>query len=307
MKKVTTPERPKGPAASKLGMRLVLAAAAVAILVVVLRGAGIIGPPPGQTGSEDAPLAGSPPSAADWQAWAREAAQSFELGQFDQAVKAYGAALELAPSVARLWSARGEARVMAGGREPLPDQALKDFQTAIRLDPKDPRARYFLAVKQDLDGDHKGAIESWLALLADTPRGAVWEADLRRTIEQVGKINAIDVKQQLAQTRGAYPQPAPSLAGIPGPSAEDLKRAASLRPAEQRKMAEDMVARLEGRLRSDPANPEGWSMLIRSRMTLGQPELARAALEQAISANPGAAVRLREQAAILGLNQAAAP
>src|SRR3546814_14962798 len=61
-------------------------------------------------------------------------------------------------------------------------------------DLKEPRARYFLAVKKDLAGDHRGAIDDWFALLADTPQGAPWEPDLRRTIEQVGAIHQIEVK-----------------------------------------------------------------------------------------------------------------
>ena len=74
-----------------------------------------------------------------------------------------------------------------------------------------------------------------------------------------------------------------------------------MRPSEQRQMAEGMVARLEGKLKADPANVDGWIMLIRSRMTLGQPDLARAALAAAIAANPGKAAQLREQAAALGV------
>ncbi|MFX7549094.1 hypothetical protein ABTJ50_22380, partial [Acinetobacter baumannii] len=75
---------------------------------------------------------------------------------------------------------------------------LNAFRRAVAIDPKDPRARYFLAVARDLKGEHRGAIDDWLALLKDTPPGAPWEADLRRTIEQVGKINHIDVAQQLS-------------------------------------------------------------------------------------------------------------
>ena len=66
-------------------------------------------------------------------------------------------------------------------------------------------------------------------------------------------------------------------------------------------MAEGMVARLEAKLQADPTNVDGWIMLIRSRMTLGQPDLARKALATAMAANPEQASRLREQAAALGV------
>lgn len=236
----------------------------------------------------------------DGEAWSELGARYFDAARFDLAVLAYGSAIRQAPRQAALWSARGESRVMASERDPMPAAAVADFETAFGLDPSDPRARYFLAVRQDLAGDHRGAIDSWLALLADTPPGAVWEADLRRTIEQVGKINDIPVAKQLAAVN--QPEPAsPALAAIPGPKAADLARASAIPPSEQRTMAEGMVARLEGRLRSDPGNVDGWLMLIRSRMTLGQPDQARAALEAAIKANPGNANGLREQAAKLGV------
>jgi cytochrome c-type biogenesis protein CcmH len=128
----------------------------------------------------------------------------------------------------------------------------------------------------------------------------VWEADLRRTIEQVGKINGIAVEKQLAAVKQPAPE-GPALAAIPGPSAQDLSRAAAMPPSEQRKMAEGMVARLETRLRGEPGNVDGWLMLIRSRVNLGQPDLAQAALDSAVAANPGEAARLREQAARLGV------
>ena len=233
------------------------------------------------------------------EAWSALAGAYFETGSFDKAVSAYDAALKLAPQQASLWSGRGEARVMASAHDPMPAVAAADFERAVVLDPKDPRARYFLAVKQDLSGDHQGAIDSWLALLADTPPGAAWEADLRRTIVQAAKINHIAVAAKFAAVRQPPAQlPAPAL---PGPSAEDISRASALRPSEQRSMAESMVGRLEAKLKADPANVDGWIMLIRSRMTLGQPELARQALAAAVAANPGQAVHLREQAAALGV------
>lgn len=244
----------------------------------------------------------------DGEAWSALASAYFDTGRFDEAVKAYDPALKLAAQRAALWSARGEARVMASVRDPMPAAAVADFEQAIRLDPKDPRARYFLAVRQDLAGDHEGAMTSWLALLADTTPGAVWEADLKRTIVQAGKINGIAVTRRLSEVRQPAPASRPSTpgagtpgSGLPGPSAEDLRRASAIPPREQRMMAEGMVARLEARLRTDPANVEGWIMLIRSRLTLGQADAARAALTAAVKANPQQANRLQEQASAAGL------
>lgn len=238
----------------------------------------------------------------DSEAWSALAGAYYDAGRFDEAVTAYDAAVKLAPQRAVLWSGRGEARVMASPRDPMPAAAAADFEQALARDPRDPRARYFLAVKLDLAGDHQGAIDRWLGLLADTPPGAVWEADLRRTIEQAGKINRIDVAKRLAAVRQPAPAlPTPGIAAVAGPSAADISRASAMRPAEQRQMAEGMTARLADKLKRDPANVDGWIMLIRSRVNLGQMDQARAALEAAVAANPGKTAQLREQAAALGL------
>ncbi|WP_086617063.1 tetratricopeptide repeat protein [Erythrobacter tepidarius] len=245
--------------------------------------------------------------------WADLAFAYFQAGEFGEAAGAYRRAVAIDPAAAVLWSALGEALVMASKRDPLPPEALAAFEKAVALDPQDPRARYFLAAKKDLDKDHEGAIAAWLDLLADTPPGAPWEADLVRTIEQVGKMNQIDVAARLAKAReGRKPAIlAPgsgSIAGdaaspnVRGPSAAEVAAASSLKPSEQRQMAEGMVARLEERLRRQPRNPDGWVMLMRSRMTLGEPAKARAALEAAIKANPDEAAELKRQAAVLGIS-----
>ncbi len=288
-----------------LPLRIVMIVAGLAVVVGIGRTIAVDREPASVTATSADPLtaleARTQNNPEDGEAWAELAARYFDSARFDDAAAAYGAALKLAPKDAALWSARGEARVMASERDPMPAAAAADFATAIGLDPKDPRARYFLAVRQDLAGDHRGAVDAWLALLADTPPGAVWEADLRRTIEQVGKINNIAVAAKLAAVSQPAAQAPPATRAIPGPSAEDLARAQTMRPGEQREMAEGMVARLEGKLKADPGNVDGWIMLIRSRVTLGETGRARAALAQAVAANPGKADMLREQAALLGV------
>ena len=245
----------------------------------------------------------------DVSAWQELGFIRFERGDFAAAADAYREATRLDPDGAVLWSALGEALVMDSKRDPLPPEALAAFRKAVELDPADPRARYFLAVKRDLDGDHEGALGEWLDLLEDTPPGAPWESDLARTIEQVATINKIDVADRLERVQSARSVQAPAAPagpfaatdGIPGPSAAQVAAASSIPPGEQRQMAEGMVASLESKLAANPDNVDGWIMLMRSRMTLGQPDRARKALDDALAANPGAAPRLRAQAEALGI------
>ncbi len=249
-------------------------------------------------------------SPGDANAWGALGDALFAKGEFVQAVEALQKGTVADAKRADLWSALGEARVMASPRDPMPAPALAAFRTALTLDPKDPRSRYFTAVARDLGGDHQGAINDWLALLKDTPPGASWENDLRRTISQVAKINRIDVTDRLAALKpsGDHPPMATGapmaltgVAGIPGPSAEQIRAAAALTPSQQDSMAQQMVAQLEGKLRANPGNIDGWVMLMRSRKTLGENAKASRALADAVAANPAAANRLKSEAAALGV------
>lgn len=245
-------------------------------------------------------------SPGDANNWATLGDALFAKGRFDEAIVALEKGSVAAPDRADIWSALGEARVMASPRDPMPSAALTAFRRALTIDPKDPRSRYFTAVARDLRGEHQGAIDDWLALLKDTPPGATWENDLRRTITQVAKINKIDVTEKLAALAPTSNHPAMpggliGGAGIPGPSAEQIRAAAALTPSQQDSMAQQMVSQLEGKLRTNPGNLDGWVMLMRSRKTLGEEAKASRALADAIAANPAAAARLQSEAAALGI------
>lgn len=244
----------------------------------------------------------------DGAAWQELGFLRFEQGEYGAAAAAYRKAAEIAPGEAVLWSALGEALVMDSKRDPLPPEALAAFERAVKIDADDPRARYFLAVKRDLDGDHRAALDEWLSLLGDTPQGAPWEEDLVRTIEQVGRINGIAIDADVERVQAARATAGVSAGerltaagAIPGPTSAQIAAASAIPPGEQRQMAEGMVASLEQKLSASPANVDGWVMLMRSRMTLGQPDRARKALADAVAANPAAAARLQAEAEALGV------
>ncbi len=124
----------QGRSFGTIGSWLVMAAAAIAIGVAILRGTGMLGDRPEPSDQPTDLVASTQPHPDDGEANSRRAARYFDSGQFDKAAQAYGEALRLAPGNASLWSARGEAWVMAGRHEPLPAAALSDFETAIRLE-----------------------------------------------------------------------------------------------------------------------------------------------------------------------------
>lgn len=300
-----------GKTASRVGLVVLLGAAVLAIGTVAWRA--------WSPGDDAAPAAAVDPAQPltiaeleakaranplDWEAWQELGFAYYADGQYDQAAKAYRQAVEGAPDSAELWGALGEARVLASKDDPMPPLAVAAFEKALELDPKQQRARYYLAAKRDMGGDHEGAIAEWLAILAEAPPGAVYVENLLNTIRQVGKINQIEVESRIAVAMKGRPEAPQLTAGdaIPGPNQQQIDAARAMAPGEQRDMAEGMVARLEERLKGDPSNVDGWVMLMRSRVTLGEPDKASKALKDAIAANPGEAERLRREASVLGVS-----
>jgi cytochrome c-type biogenesis protein CcmH len=248
----------------------------------------------------EAKLKENPGDAAGWRmlGWS-----FFETGRFAEAATAYRRAATLEPDNADYWSSLGESLVLAGSGD-IPPDAAKAVATALEKDPKDPRARYFSGVARDMGGDSKGALDDWLALLKDTPAGAPWEADLRRTIEQVAAREKIDIAARLAAISPAPAAPSVATAAIPGPTREQMAAASQLPPGQQQAMIQGMVEGLASKLAADPKNADGWIMLMRSRMQLGQSREAAAALASARAAFAGDRTQLgrfSEAAAQLGI------
>lgn len=226
----------------------------------------------------------------------------FETARYPEAATAYRRATALAPGNGVLWSSLGEALALSVKELEMPADAAAAFRKAIQLDPNDPRARYFLGVEKDIAGNARGAIDDWIALLEITPAGAPWEASVRQTIEKVAARDKIDVATRLAAVKPAPALPGtPASAGIPGPSPQEMAAASKLPPGQQEAMVAGMVNGLEAKLAANPANPDGWMMLMRSRMTLGEGAKASAAYRSALAANPGARSQLAAAAKELGV------
>jgi len=240
---------------------------------------------------------GDTPAAADWRVvgWAYA-----ERGNAAEAAAAYRKASALEPRNGENWSSLGE--VLQSASRVVVPEAAEAFAKAIALDASDPRARYFIAVQKDLAGNHQGALDAWLALLADTPPGAPWQADLKRTIEQSAARNKITLKGRMP---ASPPTGTAAMAGIPGPTPDQLAAASSIPPSEQDAMVQGMVERLATRLRTSPRDADGWIRLMRSRKVLREDDAAQQALRDALAAfadDQATQGRLRAAAADLGIS-----
>jgi cytochrome c-type biogenesis protein CcmH len=211
------------------------------------------------------------------------------------AAKAYAKAAALAPGNADYLSAEGEAQAAAAGGQVNAD-ALKTFEAALAAAPGDPRARYYLAVHKDQSGDHKGAMEDWIALLKSAPADAPWTAEVRGFVERTARERGEDISARLPR--------APAAAAPPGPSPAEIAAASAMPQADQQAMIRSMVDKLAGELKQNPRDADGWVRLIRARMVLGETDKAAEALRDASRAfadAPQQLAALRDQARALGV------
>lgn len=196
------------------------------------------------------------------------------LGDYAGAAEAYGEAIARGTPGAALYAARGEALTAATGGQVTPE-AKAAFDSALALDPKDPRARYYSGLAEEQAGRPRAALETWRALAAETPSGAAWRANLAaeyaRVADSLGLTGAAARLPEGPESR-------------PGPSREDVEAAGEMSPEERAAFIRSMVEGLAERLAQDPENPEnfdGWLRLARAYAVLGENAEARKALARA--------------------------
>lgn len=301
--RVVTVERHGGAEGGRFGRIALIAAAGIALVAVGIGvwhrqgGAPTAAAPAAAPATDAAPAGGNlddrikeleaatRDNPRDAEGWRKLGWAYYGTEQFQKSADAYTHATALDPKNVDSWSALGEALVYTGTTDqPLKPQAVAAFQRAHDLDAKDPRARYFLAVERDLKGDHKGAIEDWLALLKETPPGAPWEASLRDTIARAGAKNKIEVASRMPPPSSPHNA---ATEGIPGPSPEQMQAASQLPPGAQDAMVNQMVDGLAAKLKANPKDADGWLRLMRARMVLNQPGQAKQALADGKAAFAG--------------------
>jgi cytochrome c-type biogenesis protein CcmH len=217
------------------------------------------------------------------------------LERFADAANAYAKAIELRPAVASYRSERGEALVRAAdGR--VTAEAKKDLDEALKLDPKDPRARFFVGLAKEQAGDKAAAFSDWNTLLADADPNEPWLSDLKQRLA--------DLRGELGKDGITLPPAAPKAANggvleslkaadkassqaveppARGPRPEDIRNAESMAPDARTAMIRGMVDGLASRLEQSPRDAEGWIKLIRSRVVLGDADQAKQSLLRALA------------------------
>ena len=206
-----------------------------------------------------------------------------ELGRYQESADAYARAIARhqadgdAPD-ADLQSLYGEALTAASDGQVTP-KAKAAFAATLALDPKEPRARFYLALSDAQAGNLDMALKQWVALEADTPADAAWRATLEDQINAAAKKLGRDP----ATLPGRAAQP-PAAAG--GPTADDMAKAATMTDEQRAAFIDSMVSGLADRLKAQPSDVEGWLKLANAYDQLGRAADAKAAWREAANRAP---------------------
>ena len=198
-------------------------------------------------------LARDPNDGAGWEVIAPV---YLRLGRFDDAVAARRKAIALNGDSPARESALGEALVAAADGV-VTDQAKTAFQRAVASDAQDPKARYFLGLADEQDGNREAAAVKWRALLNDAPANAPWAGFVSAALARVTN------------------EPVASDGSSAGDSVADATAVGATTDAQRADMIHGMVQRLADRLHANGNDVEGWVRLVRAYVVLGDREKAK--------------------------------
>ena len=192
----------------------------------------------------------------------------FNTQRYEESAAAYGKAMAIDP--ANLDYKAGHAEALVQNAQGMVTPRAQDlFAEVLKADPKELRARFYMALAREQAGDFSSALDGWLSLLADAPSDAGWVPDVKNRVADLAKKTGRDVSA--------------AMTSAPAISQEEMAAVKTLPAEDQQAMIKGMVERLAEKLAQSPHDSEGWLRLIRSRMVLNQPDLAKEALKKALA------------------------
>ncbi len=218
----------------------------------------------------------------DTESWVSLGNALKSIKRYQQAAVAYTRAMNLAPEIAEYASRSGEAIVFAANGQVTPG-AEAAFREAVRRDPDDPRALYYLGLADRQGGRLREALNRWLILENGSQSDAPWLNFLIIQIDRVSKEAGL-TSQDLASLREKIKSGDVPVAR--GPTREQIRAAQEMSEEDRQEMIRGMVDRLADRLRDNPNDAAGWQRLARARMVLGEKEASRDALGKVADLRP---------------------
>lgn len=197
----------------------------------------------------------------DMQGWRILASTARSVGDFATSARALGRLAEADTQNADLRVEQLEA-YLAHARGQVTPAVRLVIAALLDTEPDHPAGQYYLGLARLQAGDRDGARAVWTALADRSAPDAPWMPNLARQLSELG-VNP------------------------PALSREDAAMVDAMTDEEREAFLASMLMRLEARLESAPQDIEGWLMLARSKLALGDQAGAIAALEAGIAANPG--------------------
>ena len=214
----------------------------------------------------------------DPRGWAALGEALSRLGDHEKAGMAFGHAARFDPENAAYPSLEGRALTLAAGGR-VTSRALAAFEEALRRDPGDARASFYVGVAERRAGRPRAALERWRALLDRLRPDAPWAVFVAARAEALEAELAAGPDTPAGEARDAAD-------GLRGPTREDVEAAAGLSAEDRAAMIRSMVDGLAERLETDSGNVAGWLRLARSRAVLGEADKAKAAWARAAALRP---------------------
>jgi cytochrome c-type biogenesis protein CcmH len=219
----------------------------------------------------------------DGNGWNVLAPVYFRIGRYDDAELAYRNAIRILGPDAERMSGLGETIVVRNDGI-VTDDAQMAFQAALKIEPNNPRADFYLALALEQSGRRAEALAAFQNIAKASPPTAPWMPLVNQHIAAnsagVPLANAPAASAEAGAQQGANP-------AAPGnPTAEDIANAQAMSDADRGEMIRGMVASLDARLKEDPNNFEGWMRLVRSYAMLDDKERAEAALQEGLKTFP---------------------
>ncbi|AOG09362.1 c-type cytochrome biogenesis protein CcmI [Agrobacterium sp. RAC06] len=219
----------------------------------------------------------------DGNGWNVLAPVYFRIGRYDDAELAFRNAIRILGPDAERMNGLGETVVMRNDGI-VTDDAQMAFQAALKLEPNNPRADFYLALALEQSGRRAEALTAFQNIAKASPPTAPWMPLVNQHIA----VNSAGVPlvEQPAQTAPEGEAQAQNPAAPGNPTAEDVANAGAMSEADRGEMIRGMVASLDARLKEDPNNFEGWMRLVRSYAMLKDKERAEAALKEGLKTFP---------------------
>lgn len=216
----------------------------------------------------------------DGNGWNVLAPVYFRIGRLDDAELAYRNAIRILGPDAERMNGLGETLVLRSDGIVTADAQMA-FQAALKIEPNNPRADFYLALALEQSGRRAEALAAFQDIAKASPPTAPW----MQLVNQHIAANSTGVPLANAPAVSAQ-STAPAAPG--NPSADDIANAQQMSEADRGEMIRGMVASLDARLKEDPNNFEGWMRLVRSYVMLKDTEKAEVALKDALKAFPAA-------------------